>query len=75
MAVINIRIIMIISKISRVDRSCFRCVDRNSSINRNEAGIVCMRKFIALRVLLNFWFTRPMLIILAFKAHLTGDVT
>lgn len=62
MAVMNIKMIIIISRISRVDNNCFRCIDKNSNININEAGIVCIRKFIALRGVLNLWFTRPMLI-------------
>jgi hypothetical protein len=55
-------IIMIdISKVRRADSSCFRWVDRKIIIKMKDDERICSRKFIALRVGLNLWITRPML--------------
>lgn len=60
----NIIIIIIISSIRRADRSCFCCIDRKNSIKINSIGIICDKKLIALRGVLNLWFTRPTLYVI-----------
>ena len=49
MIIIKMMIIIIISRIRRAERSCFRCVDKKNNMKMRETGIIWHRKFIALR--------------------------